>query len=159
MNLKRMGYIFLFLYVVITVLIFCNSLRDADLSTEQSSVIVRIIENIVIAIGKMPDTDAITFSVRKAAHFIEFAAQSGMLGLFFIFTSDVFRNKIIYILFSGLLTACIDEFLQIFPAGRSSQVSDVFVDFTGAVAAVLVCILIFNFKRKRRFGAWMDSGS
>ena len=159
MNLKRMRYIFLFLYVVITVLIFCNSLRDANLSTEQSSGIVKIIENLVMALGKKPDTDAITYSVRKAAHFIEFAAQAGMLGLFFIFTSDIFYNKIIYILFSGLLTACIDEFLQIFPAGRSSQVSDIFIDFTGAVVAVLVCILIFNFKRKGRFGVWMDSGS
>lgn len=146
---RRIGYIFLGLFFIITCFIFFNSSRDAALSTEQSSRLVNAVKNTIEYFGGKPNTDAVTFGVRKAAHFIEFATHAGCLGLFFMFVAEEFFDKIIYILFAGLLTACIDEFIQLFPAGRSSQVSDVFVDFSGTVTAVLICIFIYIIMNKR----------
>ena len=120
------------------------------MSTEQSSLFVNLAEAVAGLLGRKPDIDAITHVVRKAAHFTEFAAQAGCLGLFFILYFKKLYDKIIYILFTGLFSACIDEFIQLFPVGRSSQVSDVFVDFSGTAAAVLFCVLIYELKRNQR---------
>ena len=39
----------------------------------------------------------------------------------------------------GLLTALTDETIQLFSPGRSSQVLDVWLDFMGVLAGLLVC--------------------
>ena len=42
----------------------------------------------------------------------------------------------------GLLTAVTDETIQRYVAGRSSQVTDVWIDFAGVVAGMLVSLVL-----------------
>lgn len=66
--------------------------------------------------------------LRKLAHFGEFA----ILG---VFLGQSLRPSYIRVLLAGLLCALCDETIQLFVAGRSSQVSDIWVDFAGVLAA------------------------
>ena len=63
----------------------------------------------------------------------------------------------INILFTGLLTAVIDETIQLHVPGRSGQVSDVLIDFSGCItgaifvmAVIKLIQIISNQKRKAK---------
>ena len=76
--------------------------------------------------------------VRKAAHFIEFAALGGCIGLF---TDGVTRRfwqswAVFMPLFVILLTGVVDEFIQSF-SDRTSMVKDVLLDFSGGLFGLL----------------------
>lgn len=81
--------------------------------------------------------------VRKLAHFGEFA----ILGFFL---SQCLRSNPIFPAFAGLVCALTDETIQLFVQGRSGQVSDVWVDFSGIAVAVAVCFLFRVIRRMRR---------
>lgn len=77
--------------------------------------------------------------LRKLTHFIAFAVQGLLLCKVFIVNriNNYAANG--YILFLGLLTAVIDEYIQSFSAGRTSMVNDVLLDFSGLFSAWLGC--------------------
>lgn len=82
--------------------------------------------------------------LRKLAHFGEF----GILGLLL---SQCLRKNCAYPSLAGLLCALSDETIQLFVQGRSSQVSDVWVDFSGVVCAVLFTFALrWLIKRNKR---------
>ena len=81
--------------------------------------------------------------LRKLAHFGEF----GILGLLL---SQCLRSNAAFPLFAGLLCALSDETIQLFVQGRSSQVSDVWVDFSGVVCAVLFTFALRWLLRRKR---------
>ena len=58
-----------------------------------------------------------------------------------------FREKFIYSLFIVLIIAVSDEFYQMHVPGRSSLVSDVIIDFSGAIIGSLTSTLIIYFRR------------
>lgn len=76
--------------------------------------------------------------LRKLAHFTEFA----ILG---IFLGKSLRASTTDVLLAGLLCALCDETIQLFVMGRSSQVSDVWVDFSGILAAAGLLWLLDQF--------------
>lgn len=85
--------------------------------------------------------------VRKLAHFTEFS----LLGIFSC--GAVLQLKkpqpAISALF-GLMCALLDETIQLYIPGRSGQVSDVWLDFSGVVAGlVFVCALSYYMQKKR----------
>lgn len=141
--------IFLVLAILTTAFIFSNSMQAAELSSLQSGRIVRLVQNILEAVGFSPDTDTLTTIIRKCAHFAEFFLQGFWLGLFFLAGKKPFLARIIHILFAGLLTACTDEFIQTFFDGRAGLLSDVFIDFAGVLLAALLCLVFDQYKKKR----------
>ena len=94
--------------------------------------------------AELPDIAVVI--VRQSAHILEFALQVFLLAGCF---SGIFKKRIIYVLFFGLMTACIDEFIQLFPEGRSAMIQDVFFDFTGTVLGLLVFFFIYKLNQKR----------
>ena len=109
------------LFTVLTVLwlavIWGHSVLPADLSKQESGGILALL------IGWFPFlTDHI---IRKAAHFAEFAVLGGLL-----FGAAGKRSPAIPPLI-GLLAAMTDETIQLFSEGRSGQISDVWLDFSG----------------------------
>lgn len=135
--------IYLIIAGVITVFIFSNSLQTASRSSEISGGVQTLLMNMLSWTG-LPLTHRF---VRKAAHFTEFFMQSLFMTLAAKNSRRGLKNGAVYVAFGGLLTACCDEFLQLFSAGRSSQVSDVFIDFFGTVAAIAAVSLI-QWRRK-----------
>lgn len=143
-------YIWLLLSVFATIFIFYNSMHTGTESDISSSHIVDTLNNFFLMIGinqAKTNTflDSLTFIVRKTAHITEFFLQGICVFITFkLFTKNT-KKYIIYVLFIGLFTACTDEFIQFFVEGRSSQVKDIFIDFTGVILSVFATIAIIHF--------------
>lgn len=138
--------IFRILTVLATAFIFSNSLKTAELSAQSSGNLVKIFEWFLGLFSYHPDVDTLQNIVRKSAHFLEFSLQGFLLcGSF----SGKLKEKAIYVLFFGLMTACIDEYLQLFFEGRGSQIQDVFIDFAGALWGLVFFGIIDYIWRKK----------
>ncbi len=83
--------------------------------------------------------------LRKLAHFGEFA----ILG---VFLGKSLKGPNVQMLLAGLLCALCDETIQLFVMGRSSQVSDVWVDFSGILAAAVLLWLFQRFRERKCAG-------
>lgn len=148
---KLSSYIYLCFSVFITLFIFYNSFQDCEASTEMSSGILDLVCRI-LNITDEKTIDLTLFLVRKAAHMAEFCVQSFFIGMFFLSRGKRNFHHFVYVLFLGLLTACVDEFIQLFPEGRSARIQDVWVDFSGTCAGLLVSVvfdkIIQKFKKR-----------
>lgn len=145
-SIKKSKLIFWLLFIAVTIFIFANSAKPAIESSEQSGFYSEILLKYFGAFFENESTAVVL--VRKAAHFTEFFAQSFFLSAALF--SPEYRKRIIYVLFTGLLTACTDEFIQLFFDGRGSQVSDVFIDFSGACFAVWCFVFFGEISRRHR---------
>ena len=133
--------------------IFSNSMRDGAESDEQSHSVQEVIDAIFDSVGL--DNPVEEGPLRKLAHFGEFAVLALLyigdwfgLGRLSLSSS---RSVAFFRLFSAVplcfLTACVDEFIQRFSAGRAPQLSDVLIDTAGALVATLVAMGIFYLLR------------
>ena len=80
--------------------------------------------------------------VRKLAHFCEYALEGFLLMLCLRVYTRHFVRHISWPILVGLLTALIDETIQMFSYGRSSQVTDVWIDFAGVMCGLLVGLFL-----------------
>lgn len=131
--------------IIATLFIFNNSFQPANISDASSNVIVDYVENVAGQLEKNIDRKDLTHAVRKSAHVLEFTLQAILIAGCF---STTFRRRIIYVLFLGLLTACLDEYIQLFSPGRASMIQDVFIDFCGTIIGLFIFGLSCKFKGK-----------
>ena len=154
--MKYLKYVFLVLYIFCTIIIVNKSFEDGEKSTETSDQVTDTIVDAIeqITPGDEPITDKFDIEdiktwVRKGiGHFGLFA----VLGIFATLTYYFFIKRklfaIITILVSGILTACISEFIQIFKDGRVGSFSDILLDFCGfctTFAIIAIILLIYYF--------------
>jgi VanZ family protein len=123
------------------VFIFANSVKPSAKTNSESKQIVKALTPITKAETETA-IDEINKIVRKSAHAIEFAT----LGVFLALLADGMRKitkrrHICFPLFITLLVAVTDEFIQKY-FGRTSKVSDVLIDFGGAVMGIFVVFMI-----------------
>ena len=138
-------YIFTALAVLMTAFIFWNSSKPAVESANASGGFAELLAQALAFIGVYVDQDTAQKIVRKAAHIAEFALHAMLISESF---TGKYHKRVVYILFLGLLTACTDEYIQLFPEGRAGLVSDIFIDFAGTAAGT--CISgIFGMKRRK----------
>ena len=134
-------YIYLILALILIAFIFVNSLEDAVNSAGESMVIVGYVQSLLAWFGFIVPTDYLDHVVRKCAHVTEFALQA----FFVAKTLSTFglrrRTWLGYALLLGLLTAVIDENIQLYSVGRSGQVTDVLLDFGGTLLGVAAALL------------------
>ena len=148
--------IFTFALIGCIVFIFSNSLQIADVSEGASGRVLGILQGILRHLGLPGAADRLTMHiVRKLAHFCEYTLEGFLLMLCMrVYT----RNYIWHIsvpLLGGVLTALTDETIQIYSPGRSSQVTDVWLDSAGVLAGILaalvlmaLCGLLFHHRNK-----------
>lgn len=121
------------------VFIFRNSLEDAALSSVRSQRVTEIINNGLSKVHAGPLSEHV---IRKLAHFAEFT----MLGFLLMMCLRVYTRHFVrhssWPLLGGMTTALMDETLQRHIAGRTSQVTDVWIDMLGVVAGFFVALLI-----------------
>ena len=133
------------------VVIFMFSANNADESNKQSNAVF----NTVIEFDSLDTTaqaeykDTATFIIRKLAHFSEYA----LLGIL-AFINLAMVKKLGYRGLFAAVFSCIyassDEIHQLFVPGRAGQVRDVLIDTSGAVAGILLAILIRKIWLKSR---------
>lgn len=128
----------LILLIVLTVcFIFGNSLKSPAESMEQSGRVLELLRPILSPNGEISDEE-LSFFIRKTAHFVEYAllgAECAVLA--FVINGKMTLAGVLYSAGGCLLTADIDEYIQSF-TGRGSMVSDVLLDFSGAVTGILL---------------------
>ena len=126
--------------ILIMAFIFLQSALPADLSKEESNLIVQaLIEFLHV------DAKILSFAVRKCAHFTEYL----LLGLSLFATvreydpvrlerNEQWRRTALLSWGIGALYALTDEVHQAFVPGRSCEIRDMLIDSCGVAAGVLI---------------------
>ena len=138
------------IFLVIVCFIWGNSVLSSQLSSEMSMAVGKFLASIF---GTGDSTATVGgLSVRKIAHFVEFAALGVVSSLLF---KGFLKSKSIYLLIvalCGFFVALMDETIQIF-SNRGSSVRDVWIDVfgyvAGAVIVAAICLLIAHFNKKK----------
>jgi len=134
-------HIFLILAIITTAFIFRNSAMPAVESSQSSGRIVKFLLGILAYFKVSAGYGVLETIVRKSAHIAEFFAQAFFIAGSF---SGKYKKRIVYVLFFGLLTACTDEWIQLFSDGRAGRITDIFIDFGGTAAATLLGSVVFR---------------
>ena len=133
---KKTNIIWILLSIAWTAVILRNSYMPAETSNAVSLGFLNVLQTVFPQL-----TNQI---LRKIGHFTEFA----ILGIFW---TGTFRNAKNFTLFKPLgmclFTAVCDETLQLFVAGRSGNVRDIWIDFAGAFLSTLVTWLIYKLRQ------------
>ena len=140
-----MKKLLIILLVLILAFIWGNScMTVAESRDESSRVMVFLKPFLEIFVGKGNVT---LHLVRKLAHFTEFAALGSILALLFPLT---WRGRLLGAS-CGLLAGFLDETIQVF-SDRGDQISDVWLDFAGALFGLLVFTLLWLLARRIKLG-------
>ena len=128
--------------MILTVLwvwfILSRSAKPASESSEESGWVLELMRRLIPGIGM--------YTVRKLAHFTEFA----ILGVLLWADCRLWENCLwLAPLAMGLTVSAADEYFQTFIPGRSGQLSDVLLDFSGVLAAVLLANLLAKAASKK----------
>ncbi len=133
--------VFSVLAIALTVFIFSNSLKTADVSQQQSDGIVDTIADILNKVNLHIDAETLSFLVRKCAHFAEYFLLGGLVyASAWLFGSK--RPFVVSLLFcfSVILS---DEFIaQRITEGRSPEIRDCAIDLCGAVSSSIALYFI-----------------
>lgn len=138
MNRKKFR-LWLCLTLVWLCVIWGHSLMPASVSREESGGVLAVLQHIF---------PWLTHHVlRKIAHFSAFA----VLGVFLTLTfSYLGRFTVFSPIGCALSAAFVDETIQLFVEGRSGQVTDIWIDLSGASFAVLTVSLLLRGKRRKK---------
>ena len=128
---------FMLLTLLQCMIINMFSSQRAEISGAASRGIVDYLEDIVKWIFGVLSVDSVkefslTHIVRKAAHFYNFA----VLGILLCTDKSFCKESVIKTVLwcaAGLLMAMLDEFHQYFVPGRSAEIRDVMIDFSGVM--------------------------
>ena len=140
--------IFIVLGILMHLLILTQSLLPANISSNQSGFIVDFLYPLVSNIGIRINIETFSHIVRKLAHFTEFF----LLGVIWYVIYMKYFNKaklVIVVLIHGLLSSIADETIQLFVDGRSGEIRDVLIDFSGVILANIMMYFIFRLREKR----------
>lgn len=147
MNRRTILMILVFLW---TLFIFAQSLLPGEVSSNQSGFIVDALYPLIQRLGINMGVDTFSFWIRKLAHFTEYFILGVLL---FMTYQHRFQTKmlLVIIFLQGLITASIDETIQLFTPNRSGEIRDVLIDVSGVMMATIVLLIItFSDKRKAK---------
>lgn len=125
--------------------IWGNSMLPARLSAALSGWLRELIFGTGLPEG---DAEVASFSLRKLAHFLEFASLGGLITWLLAMLR---KNTWYYPLTLGTLACLVDETIQGFVPGRAPMLLDVGVDVLGvSLGIVTVNLLLWWLYRKHR---------
>ena len=89
--------------------------------------------------------ESIQFYIRKTAHFSIYALLGVCTHFGTLANKKISRQKNVFIsLLICLVYASSDEIHQLFVSGRSGQVSDVLLDFTGSIFGTIIFLIVLK---------------
>ena len=136
--------------------IFSNSMAVAQVSSASSGRVLQLMQAALLRLGHPALAQRLTqHVVRKMAHFCEYLLEGFLLMLCMrVYSRHPLRHITVPML-GGVLTALTDETIQLYSPGRSSQVTDVWLDSVGVLAGILavlvlmaLCRLLFHHRDK-----------
>ena len=144
---KRMILCCLLLTGMLTV-IWGNSLQTG---TESGAVSGRLLAwlNLLLRLDAS-DAEVLHLVIRKMAHFTEFACLGTLLAWLFGMMGEKRGYLFSRPLLCGLLSACVDETIQVFVPDRGPSLIDVWIDTAGVAAGIMVLLIGYNYICKRQ---------
>ena len=143
MKVRYLLYLFAVLSLLTVAFIWGNSLKSIPQSSAQSSAVADKVQSVVDPQQKI-ERPTFHNHIRKLAHLIEFFALGLSVCGFTLCLGYECKKRLISLpLLIVLLIAVGDEFIQSF-TGRGSMVSDILLDFAGALAGLMVSALIYR---------------
>ena len=119
--------------------IFRNSMESGTVSSARSQAVMVYINNLLAKVHLGPLSE---HTVRKLAHFSEFALEGFLLMLCIRVYTKHFVRHMSWPLLGGMTTALMDETIQLRSISRSSSVVDVWIDMAGVTAGLLAALVI-----------------
>lgn len=132
-----------------TGIIYCNSMMPAGISSQQSGTLLVTFHEFLEVVGN----DGIWLTehiIRKAAHFIEYAGLGCLISAYCRTWRPEGAGSIHKAAELVFLIPFVDETIQLFVPGRSGQMSDVWLDISGAVFGLVFVTLLAGWRRKRK---------
>lgn len=133
--------VFTSLTVALTAFIWIHSFASAEQSAQESADVLSFL-NLILAKLQL-NSELTDFIVRKLAHFLEFTAFGALVSATYISYTNKLIKNIPNMLFILLAVPVVDETIQYFSPGRSPQVNDVLLDFSGCITGVIFTALVF----------------
>lgn len=121
-----------------------KTLAASKAITTQISVLTKDASTFSTTVNKL------NYIIRKGAHFFIYCFFAVILSLVAINFKFSLPRAWGYILFLSLFMANIDELIQRYVGGRSSQVKDCLIDLTGAAVGMMATFFIYNLMNKIR---------
>ena len=139
------------LYIVLGLIVFFiwdNSLQNGGTSDGFSLMFAEWLAPIADKLGFYGNIWALNRIVRKLAHLTEFTILGGVL--YVVLRHYIEYGTVVKTIGVGIVIACLDEFIQLFSLGRSSQLSDVLIDTIGIIIGILVVKLAYYISHDKR---------
>ncbi len=141
MNKKR--FVFLLLLLLWILFIFSHSLKPVEASNQES-------ERVRQPLSQLVHHELSAVFVRKLAHFMEFGVLGVLAAGFFAARAGKPAPLLLHSAMLGMVIALCDETIQLFVAGRSGRIQDVWLDLAGALAGATLALTLLYLARKRR---------
>ena len=144
----------LLLCVIWLGIIFYNGTREGSISQKSSKEVVKVVSQFVNIPLEKINKPVIKFSdinyyVRKNAHFFQYLVLSMLLcGAVRQFKLNR-SSEIFLLLFFLLLFPVLDELIQKYIPGRTSNIFDIIIDFSGGVLGMLIFNVNAKIHKKR----------
>ena len=139
------------LYIVLCLIVFFiwdNSLQNGGNSDGFSLIFAKWIAPVAHKLGFHGNIWALNRVVRKLAHLTEFTILGGIL--YVILRRYIEYGTVVKTIGVGIVIASLDEFIQLFSLGRSSQLSDVLIDTVGIIIGISVVKLTYYISHDKR---------
>jgi VanZ family protein len=129
--------------------IFYNGTRQGEVSQRSSKEIVKVISKFINISPVAAERASIKFRnanfyVRKNAHFFQYLVLSILICAGVRQLKVCKSSEIFLVLFLLLLFPVADEFIQKYIPGRSSNILDIIIDFSGGVLGMFVFKIVFR---------------
>ncbi len=144
---------FIFLCLFWMGVIFYMSSNNGQISHKDSSTIVNFIENKTTNKNSEVNKNAVKeqqenisrldYVLRKNAHAFMYMILAFFVSSTFFSFNKKGKSSVVYILFICLFYAVTDEFHQSFVQGRTSLVSDILIDFGGALIGLTFFYIVY----------------
>ena len=139
------------LYIVLCLIVFFiwdNSLQNGGTSDGFSLIFAEWLAPIADKLGFYGNIWTLNRIVRKLAHLTEFTILGGVL--YVVLRRYIEYGTVVKTIGVGIVIACLDEFIQLFSLGRSSQVFDVLIDTIGIIIGISVVKLAYYISHDKR---------
>ena len=139
------------LYIVLCLIVFFiwdNSLQNGGTSDGFSLIFAEWLAPIADKLGFYGNIWALNRIIRKLAHLTEFTILGGVL--YVVLRRYIEYGTVVKTIVVGIVIASLDEFIQLFSLGRSSQLSDVLIDTIGIIIGISVVKLAYYISHDKR---------
>lgn len=139
------------LYIVLCLIVFFiwdNSLQNGGSSDGFSLMFAEWLAPIANKLGFYGNIWALNRIVRKLAHLTEFTILGGVL--YVVLRHYIEYGTVVKTIGVGIVIASLDEFIQLFSLGRSSQLYDVLIDTVGIIIGISVVKLTYYISHDKR---------